>query len=118
MLSPHAPPGLDSVLGRPISRSPDHMAPSPLHRNRSSATQSDDSDDTIEISDLDEEEGLYMGFPLQRMGSNLVEGNDQEDDDDRLTALYTACLAARLESNHDDAESEASDTSSLAWDDL
>lgn len=109
-----APPGLDSILGRPTTLSPDPIVPH--HMNMSSLTlSSDDSDETLEISDLDEE-GLHMGFPLQRMESIQVE--EEENDDDRLTALYRACIAARLESNYEDANSEGSETSSLVWDDV
>ncbi|KAJ3988825.1 hypothetical protein F5890DRAFT_1489372 [Lentinula detonsa] len=136
---PSAPPGLDmafdSILDCPITLSPDRMALGHRRNASTGSVYSDDSDDTINISDLDDDdcdiEGQTIGFPLQRMvqyetlssGSSQGDGEEnqsEDDDDDRLAALYRACTAARLESNHDaeDAGSDSSDTSSVAWDDV
>jgi hypothetical protein len=109
-----------NVLGCPLSLSPEQMeAPMQFRRRNSSgsSTETDDSDSegTIDIDDLDDEE-QFIGFPLRRM-----DGDPEDDDeDDRLTALYEACMTARLESNHDtdDTSSDTTDTSSVAWDEM
>ncbi|KIK68946.1 hypothetical protein GYMLUDRAFT_53464 [Collybiopsis luxurians FD-317 M1] len=139
-----SPPGLDPnpnlnnvfVLNRPLSLSPEPVY-TDFHRNISDATIcSDDSDDTIDI----ESDGNLdsMGCPLRRMNqtspwssrseSEVSEDSDDEHDD-RLSALYQACLTARLESSdhHDherdpndalDSCSDTSETSSIAWDEV
>lgn len=134
-----APPGLDvssnSILGCQITLSPDRMV---LGHRRNPSTgslysdDSDDTDDTIDISDLDDDDGVgLIGFPLQRMaqystspsGNSRREDEESEseyEDDDELTALYNACMAARLETNQnaDDGRSDSSGTSSIGWDDV
>ncbi|KAF9070828.1 hypothetical protein BDP27DRAFT_1401770 [Rhodocollybia butyracea] len=124
-------PGLDmsllsldqdvNVLGCPLSLSPERMeAPGQFHRRNSSGSGTEiggdsDSEGTIDIDDLDDEEQL-IGFPLRRMDGDPEDDNE----DDRLTALYEACMTARLESNHDseDTSSDTTDTSSVAWDEI
>ncbi|KAJ4483694.1 hypothetical protein J3R30DRAFT_3450867 [Lentinula aciculospora] len=138
MLPTSAPPGLEipcnSVLGRPITLSPDRMAIGHRRNTSTGSVYSDDSDDTIDISDFDNDndcEGQMIGFPLARMiqydslpserdSVSEDEENESEGDDNELAALYRACMAARLESNHnsEDAGSESSDTSSVAWDNV
>ncbi|KAF5388827.1 hypothetical protein D9757_005627 [Collybiopsis confluens] len=121
----HSPPGLQPhplfVAERLFTSSPE-----PIYETIA-------SEDAIDI-DI---ESYCDGIPLERMNhivsgsSNLIEsdesGSDEEEEHDRLTALYQACLTARLESSdhHDhtldgssDSESDTSETSSIAWDEV
>ncbi|KAJ3843538.1 hypothetical protein F5878DRAFT_604428 [Lentinula raphanica] len=141
MLSPPSTPlepdmSFDTTYGGPITLSPDRMALGHRRNLSTGSISSDDSDDTIDLTDLDDDSERTIGFPLQRMipydilsptssqttsDGEENQGEDANEDDDDLTALYKACMTARLESHHsaEDADSDSdSETSSVAWDDV
>ncbi|KAJ4493880.1 hypothetical protein C8J55DRAFT_500068 [Lentinula edodes] len=136
MFPTSAPPGLDvssnSILGCPITLSPDRMVLGHRRNSSTGSLYSDDTDDTIDISDLEDDVGVgLIGFPLQRMaeyntspsgssGREDEENVSEFEDYEELTALYDACMTARLETNQnaDDGGSDSSGTSSIGWDDV